>query len=355
MKHLFPIQESGSTFTREVLAGITTFVTMSYILVVQPAVLSVDFAGSPTGLDAGAVLLATCVASALATALMGVYGRLPIALAPGMGQNYFFVSVIMALSAQSGSSPPWQTALAIVFIAGVLFLLLTLVGLRDLVLDVMSPSMRSAMAVGIGLFIAFIGLTNAGVVADAPSLVSLNAATLTSPDAIVFWAGLLATMILMCLRVQGGILLGIFVSSALAWQFGKVSFNQVVGWPEFQSSPVFQFDFGGALTAMGLTYIAIFLFMDVFDTTGTLVAVSEQAGLVQNGKLPRLRQAMVADAAGTIVGACMGTSTVTSYIESATGVQQGGRTGLTAIVVAILFLLAIPFSRRHPFPTALAD
>ena len=199
---------------REVMAGVTTFLTMSYILVVQPGVLSTDFAGQPTGIEPGAVLLATCLASAVATGMMGLYAKLPIALAPGMGQNFFFVSVVMALGSHANLMPsgtsPWQAALGIVLVAGLAFLLLTAVGLRDVVLNVMSPSMRSAIAVGIGVFIAFIGFQKAGVVGDSPgSLVTFNVESLLTIDSAIFWSTLLITLALTVRRVPGSILIGI--------------------------------------------------------------------------------------------------------------------------------------------------
>lgn len=340
----FQIAERKSTVPRELLAGFTTFLTMSYILVVQPAVLSTDFAGQPTGLESGAVLLATCLSSAVACLVMGLYAKLPIALAPGMGQNFFFVSVIMALSSQQLSSTPWGAALGIVATAGIAFLLLTLVGVRAMVLEVMSPSMRSAIAVGIGLFIAFIGLKNANVLVIDSGLVSLNAAGLASIDAAVFWIGLLVTSILATRRIPGGILLGMIVASLTAAYWGKLEPTQIFGWPAFEQSSILQFDFRAAFSPVGLSFVAVFLFMDIFDTTGTLVGVSHQAGLMKDGNIPRMKEAMLADSVGTIIGACLGTSTVTSYIESAAGVQQGGRTGLVAVTVGVLFLLAIPFS-----------
>jgi len=354
LDNYFSIKARGSSIPREVLAGITTFLTMSYILIVQPTVLSKDFAGNPTGLDPGAVLLATCLASAVATAMMGLYAKLPIALAPGMGQNFFFVTVIVALGsgtglAASGEAAPWQAALGIVLVAGLVFLLMTALGLRDAVLRVMSPSMRSAIAVGIGLFIAFIGLQKAGVVGDHPgSLVALNASSLRTVDAAIFWSTLLVTFALMVRRVPASILIGMVVATVAALVTGKIQIAQIFGLPEIQTSAVFQFDVRAAFTLVGLTYVAVFLFMDIFDTTGTLIAVTEQAGLADeladNNGQPTMRKAMLADAVGTVFGACVGTSTVTSYIESATGVEQGGRTGLTALTVAVLFLLAIFFS-----------
>ena len=342
IERMFELSKHRTTILREVLAGVTTFLTMSYILVVQPSVLSTTFTGEPTGLEAGAVLLATCLASAFATALMGCYAKLPIALAPGMGQNFFFVGVMMAFA---GQESPAASALAVVLVAGLIFLALTWAGVRQVVLDVMSPSMRTAIAVGIGLFIAFIGLKNGGIVGDAPSLVALNGKQLFSFDSLVFWTGLLVTLVLSMLRIPGSILVGIASATAVAIFLGKVVLRSVFGLPEIEQSAILRFDFAQTFSAMGLSFVAVFVFMDIFDTTGTLIAVTKQAGLTQeNDEVPNMRQAMFADSLGTIFGACLGTSTVTSYIESAAGVEQGGRTGLTAVVVAVLFLVAIALS-----------
>jgi AGZA family xanthine/uracil permease-like MFS transporter len=344
IERIFRLSDHDTTIPREILAGTTTFLTMSYILVVQPNVLSQDFSGNPTGLEPGAVLLATCVASALATAAMGLYAGLPVALAPGMGQNFFFVSVIMAMGAGQFPGEPWQAALGIVFVSGVLFVGLTVLGIRDVVLDVMSPSMRSAIVVGIGLFIAFIGLQNANIVIAAPGLVALNVKELLSVDSAVFWTGFTTILVLKMRRVPGSMLIGISVAAITAWGCGQISIDRVFGWPEFTQRAALQLDFRAAFTFSGLSYVAVFLFMDIFDTTGTLIGVSQQAGLMKDGRVPRMREAMLADSVGTVAGACVGTSTVTSYIESVAGVEQGGRTGLTAFTTAILFVLAIGFS-----------
>ena len=340
----FKLGENQTTVAREILAGVTTFLAMAYILVVQPSVLSRDIAGNATGLEPGAVLLATGLASAFATLLMGCYARLPFALAPGMGQNFFFVSVIMALTA-SEVDQPWQSALGIVLVAGILFVIATVVGLRKAILDVMSPSMRSAMAVGIGLFIAFIGLKNAEVLVVGPSLVSLNSQGLWSAKSMVFWTGLGTTLLLSVRRVPGSILLGMVVATLVAWASREITIDRIWGWPEFETAAVLRVDIRAAFTSAGLVFVAMFLFMDIFDTTGTLVGVSQQAGLLnEQGDVPRVHQAMLADSMGTVVGACLGTSTVTTFIESAAGVEQGGRTGLTAVTTAVLFLAALAVS-----------
>jgi AGZA family xanthine/uracil permease-like MFS transporter len=346
LERIFQLSENESTVRRELLAGLTTFLTMAYIVFVQPRVMSTDFNGAPTGLDPGAVLLATCLSSALATLLMGLWARYPIALAPGMGENFFFVTVVMTVAAQ-GVSNPWQTALGIVFVSGVLFLLLSILDVQGMILDAMSPSMRHAIAVGIGLFIALLGLKSGanyhGLIAtDSVTFGKLNVDHFVSADLAVFWLGLLVMVVLHIRRVPGAIVIGIVAGSLLAAALGKIQWpDSLVGVPEVEQSAIFKMDIRAALTWTCLPFVFIFLYMDLFDTMGTLIGVSEQAGFVKNNQLPRTRQAFTSDAIGTVVGAALGTSTVTSYIESIAGVAQGGRTGLTAVTVAVLFLVAL--------------
>ncbi len=343
LNRFFRLAENQTSVPTEILAGITTFLTMAYIIFVQPAVLTTDFAGHPTGLDLNAVLLATCLASAAGTIVMALLARYPIALAPGMGENFFFVSVVMSLTAL-GIADAWKTALAIVFLSGAAFIILSLLRVREAVIDGISPSMGNAIAVGIGLFIAFIGLRNGGLIIAKPgTLVGLNT-HIMSADFAVFGFGLLVTAALHARRVRGSILIGILAAALLAVALGKAHYTRVFGLPAIEKSAVWQLDFRGALTLTCLPFIVVFLFMDLFDTVGTLVGVGQQAGLMKNNRLPRASEALLADAAGTVIGAALGTSTVTSFIESATGVEQGGRTGLTAITVAGLFFLALFFS-----------
>src|SRR5688500_5040990 len=327
----------------EVIAGITTFLTMAYIVFVQPAVLSTDFTGKPTGLDFGAVLLATCVVSGAATILMGVWAKYPIALAPGMGENFFFVSVIMTLAA-AGVAEPWRAALGIVLISGIIFLILSVIGVREAVLDSISPSMRSAIAAGIGVFVAFIGLRNGGLIVPHPgTLVTLNP-NVVSADVGVFAAGLIAAAVFHIRGVRGAILIGIAVATVLAAALGKIQYAGVLGTPQIVTPAAFRFDLATALSPRWLPFIAVFLFMNVFDTIGSVIGVTQQAGLIRDGKLPRAERVLVVDAAGTVLGAALGTSTIVTYIESAAGVSVGGRTGLTAIVAGSLFFVALVFS-----------
>jgi AGZA family xanthine/uracil permease-like MFS transporter len=290
---------------------------------------------------------------------MGLYARYPIAQAPGMGENFFFVFSAIPATAAAGFANPWQAALGAVFISGVLFLILSLCGAREMIFNAISPSLKCGIAAGIGLFIAFIGLQDTGlIVKDPGTAVRLNA-HFNSPDLLLFFAGLLVTAALQARRVRGAILWGIVVTAALAaccklfvpgipadsmlaQRFALP--KAIVAAPPSIAPTLLKLDLTHALSAKMLPFIFVFLFMLMFDAIGTLIGVCEQAGFMRDNKLPRARQAMISDAVGTVAGAALGTSTVTSFIESAAGVEQGGRTGLTALVVAGLFLLALFFS-----------
>jgi len=340
----FKLAENGTSIRTEIVAGLTTFVTMAYIVFVNPAVLSTDFAGNPTGMDPQAVMLATCVAAAVATVIMGLLARYPIAQAPGMGNNHFFVSVVMGLTAL-GITNAWQVALGIVFLSGVFFLILSLFSVRETIMSALSPSMRSGIAVGIGLFITFIGLRNGGLIVSRPgTLVGLNTELLSAGPAI-FTFGLLVIAVLHVRKIPGSILIGVLAAALLAFVLGKVTLPAALtGLPHIQESAIMKLDIAGALTITCVPFVIMMLFTDIFDTVGTLVGVSERGGFMKDGKLPRVKRALVSDAIGTMVGATLGTSTVTSYIESASGVEQGGRTGLVNMVVAAMFLLALLFA-----------
>ena len=368
LERLFHLTENRTSVRTELLAGLTTFLTMAYIIFVQPAVLSGAMFGQTTGLDFGAVTTATCLAAALATAIMALYARYPIAQAPGMGENFFFVFSAIPAAAAAGYPHPWQVALGAVFLSGVLFLILSLVGLRELIFNAVSPSLKHGLAAGIGLFIAFIGLQNAGlIIKDPGTAVKLNA-HFASPDLIVFFFGLFLTAILLARKVRGAILWGLAGGTllAMAMKLGlphlpasvsaapevaesvlvkRFTFAHALVAPPPSLAPTFlKMDLVHALSPKMLPFVFVFLFMLVFDAIGTLIGVCEQAGFIHNNRLPRARQAMVSDAIGTVAGAALGTSTVTSFIESAAGVQAGGRTGLTGLTVALLFLLALGFS-----------
>lgn len=367
LDRFFRLAENGTTARTEALAGITTFLTMAYIIVVQPAVLSGKMFGREAGMDFGAVMAATCLSAALATVLMALLARYPIAQAPGMGENFFFVFSAIPAAAAAGFSNPWQVALGAVFISGLVFLILSLVGVRELIFNAVSPSLKQGIAGGIGLFIAFIGFQNAGLILKDPgTAVRLNP-HFASPDLLVFFLGLVTTAVLHARRVRGSILWGmvaatlvavffkaavlvlpkaftqlpLIADSKLATQFQFAS--ALVAAPPSLAPTFLQMDLAGAVSPKMLPFIFVFLFMLMFDAIGTLIGVCEQAGFMRDNRLPRARQAMVSDAVGTVAGAAMGTSTVTSFIESAAGVEQGGRTGLTGLVVALLFLLALFF------------
>lgn len=351
----------------EITAGITTFLTMAYIIFVQPAVLSGSLFGSPTGIDFGAVMVATCISAAIGSFIMGMVAKYPIALAPGMGENFFFVTSVITVAASAGHHAPWKAALGATFVAGVMFIIITLLGIRRLLLETLSSSLKNGIAVGIGLFIALIGLEGARIIIPSEATgVHLNP-KLNGPDQLIFFFTFTLIVVLQARGVRGAILLGIIfgaiVSSALRLSmelFPMIGNSQWVKesmlvtrfeWPSGIISmppslaPTFaQMDILTALTFQMLPVVFVLLFMDIFDTMGTLVGVAEQAGFIQNGKLPRAEKAFLADAIATVIGAVLGTSTVTSYIESLSGVEHGGRTGLTAVVAGLLFLVALFFS-----------
>ena len=368
IERLFKLSENKTNARTEALAGVTTFLTMAYIIFVQPAVLSGKMFGTDTGMDFGAVTTATCLSAALATAIMAFYARYPIAQAPGMGENFFFVFSALPAATAAGFTNEWHVALGVVFVSGLLFLILSLVGLRELIFNAVSPSLKNGIAAGIGLFIAFIGLQQAGVIIkDSGTAVKLNT-HFASPDSIVFFVGLLTTAVLYARRVRGSILWGIIVATALACLVKitlphvptnvslardvresmlatRFEFATALIAPPPSLGPTFlKMDLVHALTPAMLPFIFVFLFMLTFDAIGTLIGVCEQAGFMRDNKLPRAKQAMISDAIGTVAGAALGTSTVTSFVESAAGVEAGGRTGLAGLVVAALFLLALFFS-----------
>jgi len=341
LERLFRLREAGTTVRTEVGAGLTTFITMSYIIFLQPAVLSTDFAGNPTGLSADAVMLATCLSAFIATMIMGLWANYPFAQAPGMGENYFFVTVIMGVAAM-GVTDAWRVAMGIVFISGVLFLLLNLLRVREAVINAIPSGLKSGIAAGIGLFIALIGLQNAGLVSASPATGLMMTHDLVSVDVGVFLFGLLLTGVLMALRVRGAVLWALLAATVASLVLGTVAFDGIFGLPKDHA--FLGFDLVGALDLRFLPFIVIFLFMDMFDTVGTLVGVGQQGGFMRDNKLPRADRALMADAVGTVAGACLGTSTVTTYAESAVGVEQGGRTGLTSVTTGMLFLLALFFT-----------
>ena len=339
LERFFDLSGHGTTVRTEVFAGLTTFVTMAYIVVVNPAILGA------AGMPVAAVAVATCLASGLGSILMGLLSNYPLALAPGMGLNAYFTYTVV-----KGMGLPWQTALGCVFISGVAFLILTLAGVRQLIVSAVPRPLFAAVVGGIGLFIAFIGLAAAGIVISTPgTMVKLG--SLTAPTPALAILGLLMIAALQARRVRGAILLGILVTAAIAWLFGLSHFSPGAYSLSDLSATAFKLDVHQALNwkaGMGLSLIEIvfvFLFVDMFDNIGTLVAVTKRAGLIApDGTIPRLNRILLSDSIAMLFGAVVGTSPVTSYIESAAGVAVGGRTGLTSIVVGILFLATLFFA-----------
>ncbi len=332
IKKYFCFEERGTAFKTEFGAGLATFLTMSYIIFVQPAVLGA------AGMDKGAVFTATCLASALACFIMGLYANYPIAQAPLMGENFFFTYAVVL-----GMGYSWEKALGLVFISGLAFLALALTKLRERLVDAVPESLKYAIASGIGLFVALIGFKEAGLIIASPStLVKLGA--VTSAPVVCALLGLIVMAVLFSRNVKGAVLIGILASGAAAWAAGLIHFAGVLSAPPSLAPTLFKLDLKGLITPDALAVVLIFLFMSLFDTLGTLLGVGVQAGLLKDGKLERVSRALVSDAVATTAGALMGTSTVSSFIESATGVAQGGRTGLTAVVVGVFFLLSLFFS-----------
>ena len=325
--------EAAQSPKTEVLAGGTTFLAMVYIVVVNPSILS------DAGMDFGAVFVATCLAAAFGSLMMGVLGRYPIALAPGMGQNAFFSYVIVL-----GMGYPWQTALGAVLISGIIFIVLSVLPIREWLFNAIPMNIKYGISAGIGFFIGFIALKNAGIVIDNPAtLVSLG--PLTQIEAVLCLGGFILIAVLSTRGFVGAIIFGIGSVSILGWLLGVTEFQGLVSAPP-SIAPVFmQFDLEAALTMSMVPVILALLLVDVFDTAGTMVAVSQRAGLLdEQGKLPNLRPALLADSGATAVGALLGTSSTTNFIESAAGVEAGGRSGLTAVVVGGLFLCCLFFA-----------
>jgi len=329
----FGVTAKGSTLRTEFLAGFATFLTMAYIIVVNPAILST------AGLDFGAVFVATIIAAMVGSAIMGFWANWPVALAPGMGLNAFFTYGVVL-----GMKQPWEVALGAVFVSGVLFLILSLTGLREWVINSIPKSLKLGIGAGIGMFLAIIGLKNAGVVVDhQATLVGLG--EFTSLPVILFLVGFSIMVVLDKLRVPGGIVIGIIVVSIIGWATGTTELAGVVGSVPSLEPTLFKLDIQGALTATMIGVVFAFLFVDFFDTAGTLTSVANIAGKIDaDGKIENIGRAVISDSVATIVGSLFGTSNTTSYIESAAGIKEGGRTGLTAVVVAVFFLLCLGFA-----------
>ncbi|MDR2398206.1 MAG: NCS2 family permease [Spirochaetaceae bacterium] len=331
---IFDLEGNHTTVRREIVAGITTFLTLAYILMVNPDILS------NAGMPKEAVFTATAAAAALGTLVMAFAANLPIALAPGMGLNAFF-----AFSVVMGMGYSWQLALTAVFFEGLLFILLSFFNVREAIIEAIPHNLKKAVAVGIGLFIALIGFKNAGIVIGDPATL-LALGDLTHGSGFLALMGLIITSILYAWNVPGSILIGILVTTVIGIPLGLTNVHGFSSPLSLPAAPLFwAFDFSKIFTFQFFTVFFTFFFLDIFDTVGTLVGVVTQAGLIgKNGEVPRVKQALLADAIGTVVGAALGTSTVTSYVESTAGVAAGGRTGLTALTTAVLFLIALFFS-----------
>ncbi len=333
LEQLFKISARHSSIRKELLAGLTTFMAMSYVLFVNPSLLA------QAGMDHGAVFVATCLAAALGCVLMGLLANLPIALAPGMGLNAFFTYVIVL---EQGYS--WQTALAAVFFSGCLFLLLSIFKIREWIINSIPLPLKLGIAAGIGMFLALIALKTANIIVASPAtLVTLG--DLHSPQVLLAIAGFFLIFALAHRGWHSAVLVSILLVTLAAWWLGDSEFSGIVAMPPSLAPTFMQLDFTAALTLSIIPVVLTLLFLDLFDTSGTLVAVTQKAGLLQaDGKVPDLSRALVADSSASMVGALLGTSTTTSYVESTSGVAAGGRTGLTAIVTGLLFLLALWFS-----------
>ncbi len=332
LEKLFGFRKGKHNARTEILAGITTFLTMAYILAVNPSILGA------TGMDKGALFTSTVIASVIATLLMALLAKLPFALAPGMGLNAFFAYTVCLTMGYS-----WQFALTAVLIEGVIFIILTLTNLREAIVNLLPDTIKKSISAGIGLFIAFIGLQNAGIIVTNDTTV-VSLADITSGTPLLGLIGILITSVLLIMRVKGALLVGILVTTLIGIPLGITSYSGVFSTPP-SIEPIFmQFEFHNILSKDMVIIVFTFLFVDMFDTIGTLVGVSTKAGMLQNGKIPNARMAFLADAVGTTVGSALGTSTVTTFVESAAGVGEGGRTGMTSFVTAICFMLALFFS-----------
>lgn len=329
LEKMFHIKKNHSSIKLEILAGVTTFLAMSYIIFVNPSMLSL------TGMDKGAVFVATCLAAAFGSALMGILANYPIALAPGMALNtYFTYGVVL------GSGYSWQLALGAVFISGIIFLILSILPVREYLIDSIPKSLKVAIVAGIGLFLGVIGLKSAGIMTGSP--LTLTLANLKQPTVMLAMLGFFLIIVLDTLGVIGGIIISMFTVSMIGILLGYTKFLGIFAMPPSMMPILLQMDIAGAFNLGLVTIVFAFLFVDLFDNTGTLIAIAHRAGFMnKDGKMPRINRVLIADSAAAIASATLGTSTTTSYLESAVGVKMGGRTGLMAVVVALLFLLTL--------------
>ena len=325
----FKLTEHGTNVRTEVLAGVTTFLTMAYIIFVNPAILG------DAGVPKDAVFVATCIAAALGTIIMGLYANYPIAMAPGMGLNAYFAYAVVL-----GMGIPWQSALGAVFISGCLFILVSVLKIREQIVNGIPHSLRSAITVGIGLFLALIAMKGAGIVVANPDTL-VRAGDVHKPAAVMAIFGFILIVALDRLKVRGAILIGIVAVTVMSFFFGGNTFHGLVSAPPSIDATFLKLDVKGATSVGLLNVVLVFFLVELFDATGTLMGVASRAGLLVNGKMERLNKALLADSCAIVAGSVLGTSSTTAYIESASGVQAGGRTGLTAMVVALLFLASL--------------
>ena len=341
LERLFKLSEHGTTVRTEIMAGVTTFLTMCYIIIVNPGILSM------TGMDFGAVFVATCISAAIGCFIMGAFANYPIALAPGMGLNAYFTFAVV-----KGMGVPWQVALAAVFMSGLLFFVFSFLKIREMLVNALPMSLKMAIAAGIGLFLALIALKNAGLViaSDATLVRMADVYVLENGVKSPNWPVLLALLgfflivVLDYFRVRGAIIISILLVTALAAGMGLTEFTGVVSAIPSVAPTFMQKDFNQLFNGSMIAVIFVFFLVDLFDSTGTLVGVSHRAGLLVDGKLPRLKRALFADSTAIVAGAALGTSSITPYVESASGVSAGGRTGLTAVTVGVLMLACLWFS-----------
>ena len=333
LQKLFGFDASTMTLRKEVIGGITTFLTMAYILAVNPSILSA------TGMDAGAVFTTTCISAVVGTLVMALYAKLPFALAPGMGLNAFFAFTVVLTMGYS-----WQFALTAVLIEGIIFILLTVTGLRRHIVNAIPLVMRRAISPGIGLFIAFVGLKSAGIVTSSESTF-ITLGDMHEPGVLLSLFGILLTAALLVRKVTGSLLIGILVTTIIGIPLGITNYGGIISTPPSIEPIFWQFEWHNVLTVDMVVVVLTFLFIDMFDTIGTLIGVSNRAGMVdEDGNVKNLNQAFMADAIGTTIGAMLGTSTVTTYVESASGVNVGGRSGFTSLTTAICFAIALLFA-----------
>ena len=332
LERIFNLSANGTNVRTELMAGLTTFLAMCYIIIVNPLILG------ETGMDMGAVFVATCIASAIGCFVMGFVGNYPIALAPGMGLNAYFTYAVV-----KGMGVPWQVALGAVFVSGIIFILFSFFKVREMLVNALPMGLKMSIAAGIGLFLSLIALKGSGIIVASDATL-LKLGDIHQPAALLVLAGFAMVVALGHFRVKGAIILTILTITAISSLLGLSEFKGVVG--EIPSiAPTFmQMDFNGLFTLSMVSVIFVFFLVDLFDSTGTLVGVSHRAGLLEDGKLPRLKRALFADSTAIVAGAALGTSSTTPYVESAAGVSAGGRTGLTAVTVGVLMLACLIFS-----------